>query len=597
MYEVTADGDLLCSPSFEDSALINPKLTLEANKAGSFEFTMLPNHPCYSSLVFHQTIIDVTQGSEVLFEGVPVSESIDFLNRKTITCEGELSFLNDTVQRPHNYSSQTALSYLGALLSEHNAQADLNKQFAVGSVTVNASGLNVVTAYNTTMQEISDDLQKPFGGYFRIRHVSGVRYLDYLNDSPRTCKQIIKIGSNLMDLTQNLSSLDICTVLIPLGARQNTQTIPGVDDRLTVKSVNANKDYIVSTASGTYGNIWRTAIFDNITSASTLLSTAQAYLTDAQWANLVIKAKAFDLGLAVSDVEQFRILDKIRVVSAPHGLDRYFLLTKMTLDLNNPANTTITLGEEKTLSLSAQTANVSDTVQREVVQIQTSAAENARQILDSATGGNIYFVYDANGVCEEIRIMDTNDPNTATKWWRWNINGWGYTADAGQTYTIAATMNGAINADFITAGTLVGREINNGSGTFHVTSAGDLTASSGQIGNWSISGGKLSSSDNTVYLSPNGNEYALMTSGAQIGHNGDLQTVGKINLVNANASIRLNDVAIVQGTSATVVRFGYSNVAFVMDSSGGGLELVLNGTPYTIVRDSSGYLKANPQTP
>jgi hypothetical protein len=51
--------------------------------------------------------------------------------------------------------------------------------------------------------------------------------------------------------------------------------------------------------------------------------------------------------------------------------------------------------------------------------------------------------------------MDTEDPATATKVWRWNINGLGYSkAGINGPYGLAMTMDGAIVANFITTGVL-----------------------------------------------------------------------------------------------------------------------------------------------
>ena len=69
-------------------------------------------------------------------------------------------------------------------------------------------------------------------------------------------------------------------------------------------------------------------------------------------------------------------------------------------------------------------------------------------ILEATTG---YVVLRAN----EILIMNTNDVNTATKVWRWNVNGFGYSSNGvNGPYETAMTMDGAIVADFITAGTI-----------------------------------------------------------------------------------------------------------------------------------------------
>ena len=332
------------------------------------------------------------------------------------------------------------------------------------------------------MQELQEDLIENFGGYFRIRHSGGVRYLDYLDSSPHNSSQTIRIGKNLVDFSRNLSSLDICTVLIPLGAKTGNQLIDGLDERLDIKSVNGNLDYLVGTAQAYYGNIWRTQVWDDVTTAAALKTKGQDYLDDVQWANLVISATAFDLGLATEDVEQFHVLDMIKVVSEPHGIDRYFMLTKLEIDLDHPASTKITLGKDERLSLSAQTAKAEVQIERQPTAIMVNASENARQILDSATDGAIQILYDQNGVAYEMRINNSQDPSTATKWWRYNAGGWAYTDDGGQTYKVAATMDGTIYADLIKTGTLA-----SDNGDFEV----DLDTGAATLKDVTISGGKI----------------------------------------------------------------------------------------------------------
>ena len=514
-YRITIDGEPFCSSNFEHTQLLNPKVTLEVNKSGSLSFTMAPDHPYYDKISFRQSIFDVYLNDELIFEGIPVSEATDFWNRKTVTCEGELTFLNDTIQRQAVYKNKTVTTLLGEYLSVHNAQADATKQFTVGIVTV-SGGNNIYryTNYNTTMKELQEDLIQNFEGYFRVRHDGGVRYLDYLDSSPHTSSQTIRIGKNLADLSKNLSSLDICTVLIPLGAKTGTQLIDGLDERLTVKSVNNNLDYIVGTAQAYYGNIWRTQTWDDVTTAAALKTKAEAYLDDIQWANLVISATAFDLGLATEDVEQFHVLDMIRVVSEPHGIDRYFMLTKLDIDLDHPGNTKITLGKETRLSLSAKSAQTSAQVERQPTQIMVNASDSARMILDNATDGAIQILYNEDGVAYELRINNSQNPDTATKWWRYNSGGWGFTADGGQTYTAAATNDGTIFATLIKAGilssdngkfyvnldtgaatlsdlTLTGGSINLGSGVFTVDNSGNVVANSLTSNNATITGGSI----------------------------------------------------------------------------------------------------------
>lgn len=77
------------------------------------------------------------------------------------------------------------------------------------------------------------------------------------------------------------------------------------------------------------------------------------------------------------------------------------------------------------------------------------AIENATELLTSALGG---YVLKRAG---ELLIMDTEDPATATKVWRWNLNGLGYSSNGiNGPYELAMTIDGVINADFIATGTL-----------------------------------------------------------------------------------------------------------------------------------------------
>lgn len=86
---------------------------------------------------------------------------------------------------------------------------------------------------------------------------------------------------------------------------------------------------------------------------------------------------------------------------------------------------------------------------RVTVSILDSARDNATELINSAMGGYIYKTE------SELFIMDSPDPETAVRVWRWNINGLGYSSTGiNGTYATAITMDGQIVADFITTGQL-----------------------------------------------------------------------------------------------------------------------------------------------
>lgn len=506
MYKIMCDGVLFCSSEIEEMSIDNPVITLEANKAGTFTFTLPPSHPKYDTIQQRLSIIDVfrDEDTEPIFEGICVEEQVDFYKQKKIICEGELTFLNDSTQRPYKYQNKTSRQLLEAYIANHNASVESKKHFTVGQVTAHDSNDSIYcfTNYNSTMQEIKEDLVDDIGGYLRTRHENGVRYLDYLASSPHTASQMVKLGYNLLDFSENFDTTNIATVVIPLGATLDTQTIEGLDERLTIKNAAADDyhpsgaDYVYSQAAiDVSGKIEKVVTWDNVTTEAALLAKAEEYLTSTQWATLVLNVKAIDLGLTSAEFQKFRLLDMVRVVSVPHGLDSYFMLTKMTINLNNPESDSITLGKEQQLTLSAKTSKVQAELQKEITAqsgFLLSAIDNATALITGAEGGYVVIERNAQGQPTEIKIQDAL--SSPTKIWRWNQNGFGYSSDGGQTYGTAITMNGAIVADYVTAGTMTGDRIRGGEllvGGSGLAASGSITvkdSSNNTIGSWDSSG-------------------------------------------------------------------------------------------------------------
>ena len=134
-----------------------------------------------------------------------------------------------------------------------------------------------------------------------------------------------------------------------------------------------------------------------------------------------------------------------------------------------------------------------------------SAIENATNRITGNSGGYV-VLYPANNP-QEILVMDSDDKETATRVWRWNSSGLGYSNNGyNGTYGLAMTMDGAIVADFITAGTLKainisGCTIEGGSLNINdkftvdtegnVRTEGYIVATGGIIGDCEIKDGKL----------------------------------------------------------------------------------------------------------
>jgi hypothetical protein len=97
-------------------------------------------------------------------------------------------------------------------------------------------------------------------------------------------------------------------------------------------------------------------------------------------------------------------------------------------------------------------------------------ANAAAEYLNNAIGGNILIRQDGE-TTNEILIMDHPDPDQAVKIWRWNMGGLGYSDNVtgadnpAREYTVAMTMDGAINAIFVKTGKLSADVVSVGPGT------------------------------------------------------------------------------------------------------------------------------------
>lgn len=458
MYRVLCDGLPIYDLRDEDLVLIDPKLDLEVNKAGSFSFKMPPQHPRYNLPQKMLSCIQVFQDSEEVFSGRITGCKIDFYNRKQITCEGQLAYLNDSIQRPAEYHDVTVRGYLETLIAEHNKQVAKDKQFKVGIVTVTDSNdsLYRYTNYNSTMKEIKEDLVDDLGGYLRVRNVNGTAYLDYISDYDNVSTQSIEFGENLLDFSRNTDVTDIATVFIPLGAKLEESPIAALEQRLTIESVNGGSDSLVnSEAVKKFGYITKTITWDEVTTPQMLLYKANKYIADYQWDSMTLEVNAVDMHWTDADIEQFKLGDKIKVHSSLHGLDRYFPLSKMSIQLNSLSSSKFTLGTVVNTKLTSRSQSISSVACQafEKIPLPSSivkqAVDQATALITERTSG--YVVTTGN----EQLIMDTNDIHTAKRLWRWNLNGLGYSGNGyNGPYSTAITMDGQIVGERLIGGSV-----------------------------------------------------------------------------------------------------------------------------------------------
>lgn len=495
MYSIYADDVCIYSDVFalESMKVISPKLTLEDNAAGSLTMKLPQKNVGYGSIARMTTDISVQKDGVEIWAGRVLSESMDFYNNRDLYCEGELAYFNDSTQPPAEFSGQSIRAYLEELIRVHNSKVGANRQFSIGAVTMVDENFPTYYTNNDKTLAILNALIEKYGGHMRVRKVDGVRYLDYLAEYPDTCSQVIQFGSNMIDFTKQWDSTEFATVIVPLGNRLDDSPIEALDAYLTVESVNNGSMYVKSDeAFAAYGWIEKVVTWDDVSDPVVLLEKAKAYLRDLQFDNMELELSALDLHYLDVSIEAVKLLDEIRVISRPHGLDRMFPVTKLEIPLDNPDQTQFKLGTTVKTSLSSVNNQTSAAILQKIDDLPKAhsilkeAKENATHIMNMATTGYITITKDDYG-SETLYISNIRDYTKADKLWKWNMNGLGYSNDGGKTFGLAITMDGSIVADYITTGVLNANVIRAGvlkdyGGNFSLDfTTGKLTMKKGSI--------------------------------------------------------------------------------------------------------------------
>ncbi|MDR1801898.1 MAG: phage tail protein [Lachnospiraceae bacterium] len=384
MYQVLLDGRLLYNPTIQELLLTKARLSLELNTVGWFDFTLWRSHPYYNAIFKMKSIVEVYEDSDLLFKGRVLNTQDDLKGFRAVECEGELSFLNDSHQRPFAFGG-TPEELFTQFIDQHNALVDASKHFIVGNVTVTDPNdyINRSSSdYLSTMEAISTRLIDTLGGYLWVRHESDGTYIDYLDDFTVINQQSIVFAKNLLEFEDVIKGQDVATAVIPLGAQLTEEnSVTPVDygnesefgaSRLTIESVNGGLDVLVDAdAVALYGYIEKVVIHDDVTVASNLLTKGQADLAQAQKFLRTIALSALDLHKINVAISAFRYGAYTHVESPLHGYSENLLTRAMDIDLLDATSGTITLGDEKyTLStVTSKAANVQNSIRDRVENI------------------------------------------------------------------------------------------------------------------------------------------------------------------------------------------------------------------------------------
>lgn len=295
---------------------------------------------------------------------------------------------------------------------------------------------------------------------------------------------------NLKELTFKGSSSGFATRLYAYGK-----------DGLSFAKINNGKEYIDnnSYSDKVIATVWRD---ERYTKAESLLVDAQEKLKELAVPERSYVCEIIDLA-RLNKIEYSEFYIRLNSVIILIDRRRNKRLEHTVIEIkeypNEPINNTVTLStspekiSKKLIDNNTRINQLSSTVDKQPTAWQ-KAIETATALITGASGG--YVVLNPSEKPSELLIMNAPDINTATKIWRFNMNGFGYSSNGyNGPFPLAMTMDGAIVADFITTGTLNADIIK--AGTLQGIK---IIATTGSIAGWKMESGVLVSDDGTMKL-------------------------------------------------------------------------------------------------
>lgn len=336
------------------------KIVKGINTIDSFTFSMLPNNPGFNLINEYTAIVEVYN---------PVKRKYEFVGRvlyaettmdeeglitKTVTCENVLGYLCDSQQAYVDTRNWTVSGLLQHLLDTHNSQVESYKHFHLGTVTAADGNNNLYQAVQreNTWAAIGSKLIGKIGGELQVRIEDDGLYLDYLEQIGGPKETEIALSVNMRAITREQDPTAFVTRLIPLGCKLKNDAGEETEHRLDITSVNGGVNYIEDAeAVARYGIHVGIVEWDDVTTASALLSKGKAWLKENNKVQVKYSITALDLSLIGLAFDDFDVGNTYPIKNGLLGIDDTARITKKTIDICEEVESSIEIGDSfKTLT-------------------------------------------------------------------------------------------------------------------------------------------------------------------------------------------------------------------------------------------------------
>lgn len=352
-------------------------------------------------------------------------------------------------------------------------QATILGILPAGWSLIDSSGITIRRTIegDYTPLEIVEQCRDTYGVYFRFDNVAQTITV-VVPDEAQPLGAFATRDLNLKEINYKGKSTTFATRLYAYGA-----------DGLSFASINNGNPYVDD---HTYTDkiicaVWRD---DRYTVAENLLEDAKKNL-----AAMAVPSRSYDcdvVDLAATNPEMYGIQDFsiFRVATLIDDAKGFAINYQIVERWDYPY-----YPEKNKVIFSSSPAKIQNQLQQITHQVenpnspfrqqQQAAINNATNWITNGKG-YVSFTRGDDGGFSEILIMDTPDIETATKVWRWNSGGLGFSSTGyNGPYTTAITQDGAIVADFITTGTLNASLITTGTLDASLIQTGIIQSESG----------------------------------------------------------------------------------------------------------------------
>jgi phage minor structural protein len=267
---------------------------------------------------------------------------------------------------------------------------------------------------------------------------------------------ILRYGKNITDIEQEQNLESVITGIVPFWV--NDETVVTLPEK-SVDSTYASQYPYKRTVPVDFSSEW-----EDQPTAAQLRAKAQSYITANNIGLPKISIQVSFIALwqteeykDIAPLERVKLCDTVGVEFEQYDISARAKVVRTEWDCLTERYLSIGLGEAKSNFASTLIKAETETSQ-EIVEAKSDlqkAIDNATNIITGTKGGYLKLNFNADNEPYELLIMNTDSVNTATKIWRWNLGGLGYSSTGYEgPYGTAITQDGAIVADFITTGVL-----------------------------------------------------------------------------------------------------------------------------------------------